>query len=440
MKVVAIGGGSSYTPELVEGLINRSTELPVRELWLVDIPEGRKKLEIITDLARRMVARAGVNMQVYSTTQRRDALPGADFVITQFRAGQIEARILDESIPARHGLIGQETNGAGGLFNAWRTIPVILEIIKDCESLCPQAWIINFANPAGMNTEAVFRSTNWRKFIGLCNVPISMERAVADMLKADKSRVRMDFAGLNHMVFALDIRLDGISVLEQAIRQLQAMSMQNILEIPWSQSFLEGLGAIPCPYHRYYLQKEEMVRHSLEEYRQGTTRGTQVKAIEEELFKKYSDPALAEKPRELEQRGGAYYSDAACNLMASLANDKGDVQVVNTLNNGSISDLPDDVIVEVSAKIGRDGPSPLPMGSLPTACAGLVQQIKSCELLACRAAVSGKYEDALVALTFNPLVQSERLAAAVLDEMLIAHARFLPQFKDAIEGAQRRCG
>lgn len=437
-KVVSIGGGSSYTPELIEGIINRYSQVPVRELWLVDIKEGQQKLQVITELARRMVARSGLPIQVFSALDREEALSGAAYVINQFRVGQIEARILDESIPAKYGLIGQETNGAGGIFNAWRTIPVVLDIIRDCERLCPKAWIINFANPAGVVTEAVFRYTNWKKFIGLCNVPIGMEMAIADMLKADKSRLRIDFAGLNHMVFGLDVRLDGVSIMEDIFQQIQAMSMQNIENIPWSLSFLRGLGAIPCAYHRYYLQKDDMVRLSVEDYQKGATRGQQVKEIEAELFKQYADPSLAVKPRELEQRGGAYYSDAACNLIASLYLDRGDIQVVNTVNNGAIANLPDDVVVEVSCKITGAGPRPLPMGSLPAACAGLVQQMKACELLTCRAAVTGKYEDALVALTFNPLVQSEKLAAAVLDEMFIAHARYLPQFKQAIAQVEKR--
>lgn len=439
-KVAVIGGGSSYAPELVEGFIRRFEELPVGELWLVDIEEGRKKLNIITALAERMIAKAGLNTRIFSSLDRQKALEGADFVITQFRVGQIEARILDESIPAKYGLIGQETNGAGGMFNAWRTIPVILDLIRECEQLCPNAWIVNFANPAGIITEAVFRYTKWKKFIGLCNVPIGMESAVAEILGVDKGRVRMDFAGLNHMVFALNIYLDGVNIKDQVLKQFRTMSMRNIEDIPWSQPFLEGLGVMPCPYHRYYLQKDEMVRHCVEDYQRGATRGQQVKKIEEELFQKYSDPSLDVKPKELEQRGGAYYSDAACNLIASLVRDKRDIQVVNTLNNGAIANLPDDVIVEVSSVITKDGPRPLSMGALPVACAGLVSEIKACELLACRAAITGNYEDALITLTFNPLVQSEKLAAAVLDEMLIAHAKYLPQFQEAIQGVKNRCG
>lgn len=444
LKVAAIGGGSSYTPELVEGLILRQKELPVSELWLVDIPAGEHKLKIIADLARRMVAKAGVNMAIHAGLDRAAALTDADFVISQFRVGQVEARILDETIPARHGLIGQETNGAGGMFNGLRTIPQVFAIIDDCKRLCPQAWLINFTNPAGMITEAVFRYSDWQRFIGLCNVPIGIEMALARMLGIDKQRLRIDFAGLNHMVFGLEIYIDGVPSKEKFLAQLGeesfALSMKNIEAIPWSKELLHGLGAIPCPYHRYYFQKEEMLASSLADYRRGVTRGQAVKAIEEQLFAKYADPALAVKPPELEQRGGAFYSDAACNLMASIYNDSGDIQPVNTVNNGAIADLPADVAVEVSCRIGKEGPRPLVMGSLPAACRGIVQQIKSFELAACQAAVSGKYEDALAAMVINPLVQSEKLGRAVLDELLLAHAEHLPQFADAIATVKQRCG
>lgn len=442
LKVVAIGGGSSYTPELVEGLILRQKEFPVGELWLVDIQPGQRKLEIVAALAKRMIAKAGAGIKVFTSLDRCRALAGADFVISQFRVGQAEARIIDETIPAKHGLLGQETNGPGGFFKGLRTIPEIMAIIDDCKRLCPDAWIINFTNPAGMVTEAVFRYTDWKRFIGLCNVPIGMEMALAQMLDIPKERLRIDFAGLNHMVFGLDIFVDGVSWGEKVLSLMgedsPAMTMRNIEDIPWSPEFLRGLKALPCPYHRYYYQKDEMLAHSLADFEKGVARGQVVKAIEAELFEKYADPQLDVKPPELEKRGGAYYSDAACNLMLSLYNDRGDIQPVNTVNNGAIADLPQDVVVEVSCRITKDGPRPLTMGSLPPAARGLVQQIKAFELLACQAAITGNYEDALTAMTINPLVQSEKLGKIVLDELLLAHEQYLPQFAAAIKGVKER--
>lgn len=435
-KIVTIGGGSSYTPELIEGFIKRYEELPVRELWLVDIEEGREKLSIITDLARRMVEKAGVPMEIHSTLDRRKALPGADFVTTQFRVGGLAARALDESIPLKHGLIGQETNGAGGMFKALRTIPVIFSILKDCEELCPNAFVVNFTNPAGLITEAVLNHTSWERFIGVCNLPYGMEVGVSKILDAEKSRVRVHMGGLNHMVFGLDVFLDGLSVkrevLEKMATESEALNMKNIMDLPWSPEFLRGLNAIPCAYHRYYFQKDEMLKHMLEDFEKGETRASQVMAVEEDLFNKYQEVSLAEKPKELELRGGAFYSDAAVNLISSIANDKKDIQVVNTRNRGAIASLPYESAVEISAIITKNGPVPLATGPLPVAAEGIVQQLKAFERLTVQAALSGRYEDAYVALVTNPLVQSEALGRKALNDLLLAHEKHLPAFQEAI--------
>ncbi len=210
VKIVTIGGGSSYTPELVEGFIKRYAELPVKELWLVDIEEGKEKLEIVGNLAKRMIKKAGLDMEVHLTLNRREALKDADFVTTQFRVGQLDAREKDELIPLKYGVIGQETNGPGGMFKALRTIPVIFEIIKDCEELCPNAWIISFTNPSGINAEAVFRHTGWKKFIGLCNGPVNMIKDIEKILKVkEEDHLDVKIGGINHMIYALDIQLNG---------------------------------------------------------------------------------------------------------------------------------------------------------------------------------------------------------------------------------------
>ncbi len=436
-KITVIGGGSSYTPELIEGLIKRHHELPFKELWLVDIGEGSEKMSIISDLAKRMIARAGSKINVYSTTDRSEGLSGADYVLIQLRVGSLEARYLDEAIPAKHGILGQETTGAGGLFKAFRTIPVVIDIINDCKILCPEAWIISFSNPVGMITEAVFRYTDWKRFVGLCNLPIGLEMAVAGLYDVEVSKVRVDIAGLNHLICGLDVFIDGKNVMEEVLLKIggeeTAISAANVYDVPWAYEFLKNLEAIPCVYHRYYWMKDEMLEHSLNEYRNNNLRATAVKEVEKELFKKYSDPSLDVKPPELEKRGGAYYSDTACNLMASIHNNKGDVQAVNTLNGGAVSCLPGDVVVEVSSRITSEGPLPVCTKDLPTACRGLVQQMKAYELQACQAAVSGNYGDALVAIITNPLVQSQNVGRKVLNDLLIAHSDYLPQFKQAID-------
>jgi len=430
LKIVTIGGGSSYTPELVEGFIKRYDHLPITELWLVDVPVGQEKLEIVGNLAKRMVEKAGLPIEVHLTLDRRSALKDADFVTTQLRVGLLDARVKDETIPAKYGILGQETNGPGGLFKGFRTIPVILDIIKDMEELCPDAWLINFTNPAGMVTEAVFRHTNWKKFVGLCNVPIGMVRGTADLLGVEMDRVRIDFAGLNHMVYGLRTYLDGKDVSKEVMEKYKGSraSMKNITATPWGNEFIEGLGIMPCGYHRYYYQYQAMVDHQQEDVKKGESRGQVVKKVEAELFELYKDVNLAVKPKQLELRGGAYYSDAACNLIASMYNDTKDIQPVNTMNMGAIASLPMDCAVEISSVITKEGPRPLAMGRLPIQVEGLVQQMKSFEQVATDAAVSGDYNTALVAMTINPLVRDENKAKLILDEMLEAHKEFLPQF------------
>lgn len=432
IKIVTIGGGSSYTPELVEGFIKRYNELPVRELWLVDIEAGKDKLETVGNLAKRMVKKAGVDMEIHLTLNRREALKDADFVTTQLRVGLLNARIKDERIPLSHGVIGQETNGAGGLFKALRTVPVVLDIIKDIEELCPNAWLVNFTNPTGVITEAVFKYTNFKRYMGLCNVPIGMKNGIAKEFGVESDRIEMDFAGLNHMVYGLKTRLDGKDVSEEAIEKFvnSSITMQNIKDIPFNSDFIRSLGVIPCPYHKYYYKNNEMLAEELEQFKEGKTRGETVKALEDDLFELYKDPNLEIKPPQLEKRGGAYYSDAACNLISSIYNDKKDIQVVNTLNNGAIRDIRDDSAVEVSCVITKEGPKALSIGYLPVAVSGLVTQIKAFEVLAAKAAVEGDYNAALQALCINPLIPSDDLAKTILDEMMEAHKDYLPQFNN----------
>ncbi|MDM5225315.1 6-phospho-beta-glucosidase [Cytobacillus sp. NJ13] len=433
IKIAVIGGGSSYTPELIEGFINRHQELPVREIWLVDVEEGRNKLEIVGQLAKRMVEKAGVPIQIQLTLDRKKALKNADFVTTQFRVGLLDARAKDERIPLKYGVLGQETNGPGGFFKALRTIPVIMEICREMEELCPNAWLINFTNPAGMITEAVLRNSNIKKVVGLCNVPIGMEMGAAQLMNVDHSRVRIDFAGLNHLVYGLDVYVDGVSVKEELLKKLMykehSITMKNIHAMGWEPEFLQALNVLPCPYHNYYYKTREMVEEEVKAASEGGTRAEVVKKLEEELFQLYQNPDLAEKPPQLEKRGGAYYSDAACRLIHSIYTDKRDIQPVNTRNNGAIAGLPSDSAVEVSCVITKDGPKPIAVGELPVAVRGLVQTIKSFERVTIEAALTGDYNTALLAMTINPLVDSDKIAKKILDEMLEAHRTYLPQFQ-----------
>ena len=434
LKVVTIGGGSSYTPELVEGFIKRYNKLPISELWLVDIEAGRHKQEIVGALAKRMVERAGIPMKIILSYDRREALKNADFVTTQMRVGLLEARIKDERIPLSHGMIGQETNGAGGMFKAFRTIPVILDIVKDMQELCPNAWMINFTNPAGMVTEAVLRYTDFKRVIGLCNVPINMVNGFANLLHVEADRITMEIAGLNHHIFATDIFLDGHSVLSdildiyQHISKEDSISMKNFSTLPFSPAFIRGLGCIPCPYHNYYFFTKEQLEEELEQFKKGEVRAELVKRVENELFELYKDPNLHVKPKQLENRGGARYSDAACNLVCSLYNNTGDIQYVDVKNNGAVSNLPADSAVEIACIITSDGPKPIAIGELKPQISGSIQTIKAFERLVCESAVTGNRDLAVTALNINPLCPSDELANIVVDELLEAHKQYLPQF------------
>ncbi|MGC4378022.1 6-phospho-beta-glucosidase [Fictibacillus sp. Mic-4] len=432
VKIVTIGGGSSYTPELIEGFIKRYEELPVRELWLVDIEEGKEKLEIVGCLAQRMVKKAKVPISIHLTLDRREALKDADFVTTQMRVGLLEARIKDERIPLSHGVIGQETVGAGGLFKGLRTIPVLLDIAEDMQELCPNAWLINFTNPAGMVTEALLRYSQHKKVVGVCNLPIHTKISIAKLLGVEESRVHIDFAGLNHLVYGLNVYLDGEVVTNRVIDMLtdpgKQLTMKNIAPIPWQPDFLKSIGMLLCPYHRYYYKTKEILEEELESFQSGTTRAEVVKRLEEELFELYRDPNLKVKPPQLEKRGGAYYSDAACRLISSIYNDKHDIQTLNVRNNGAIAGFPNESAVEVNCVVTKDGPKPIAVGELPVEVNGLIQQMKSFERVAAEAAVTGAYEKALLAMTINPLVPGDQVAKAVLDELLEAHKEHLPQF------------
>ena len=379
-------------------------------------------------LAKRMVEKAQLPMKIHLTLDRREALKDADFVTTQMRVGLLDARIKEETIPLSHGLLGQETNGAGGLFKGLRTIPVILDICKDMEELCPEAWLINFTNPAGMVTEAVHRYSNIKKAVGLCNVPIDMHTAIAKLLEEDKSNVRVTFGGLNHMVFATGVYVNGKDRTQEVINKWGNQSMNNISGTEWSNAFVKELGVIPSPYQRYYYMAKETLEEAIEKYKKNGTRAESVKEIETELFEMYKDVNLQEKPKLLERRGGAYYSDAACNLICSIYNDKGDIQVVNTVNKGAMEEFEYDEVVEISSVITKNGPVPITVGKLPKATLGLVQQIKSFEVSACEAAVTGDYNKALMALMINPLVGSQRYAQVLLNELLEAHKEYLPNF------------
>ncbi|RBM80839.1 6-phospho-beta-glucosidase [Klebsiella pneumoniae] len=432
LKIVVIGGGSSYTPELIEGLLNRYHEMPVASLWLVDIEEGKEKVEIIAGLARRMIAKAGLTIEVVATLDRESALRDADFVCSQFRAGCLDARISDERISLKYGLIGQETNGLGGFANACRTIPIALEIAADMERLCPDAWLLNFTNPSGMVTEAILRHSRI-KAVGLCNVPVIMQKGITTLLQcADEKEVVMQVAGLNHFIFVRQILHKGKEWLPEVIAEINAgrdpLVPRNIPPFRWPSHLLQGLGMIPCAYLRYYYMKDDLLRQELAEAGGEGTRGEVVKQLEKFLFDQYRDPHLAVKPKALEGRGGQYYSEAACELMNAIYNDKRIIMHVNTRNNGAINGLPDDCAVEVSSLITASGPLPLNVAPFPEDTLRLLQLMKSFERLTIEAALTGNRHTAWRALMLNPLIVSGEKLELALDEVIAENRQWLPAF------------
>ncbi|CAA1285059.1 6-phospho-beta-glucosidase [Klebsiella pneumoniae] len=432
LKIVVIGGGSSYTPELIEGLLNRYHEMPVASLWLVDIEEGKEKVEIIAGLARRMIAKAGLTIEVVATLDRESALRDADFVCSQFRAGCLDARISDERISLKYGLIGQETNGLGGFANACRTIPIALEIAADMERLCPDAWLLNFTNPSGMVTEAILRHSRI-KAVGLCNVPVIMQKGITTLLQcADEKEVVMQVAGLNHFIFVRQILHKGKEWLPEVIAEINAgrdpLVPRNISPFRWPSHLLQGLGMIPCAYLRYYYMKDDLLRQELAEAGGEGTRGEVVKQLEKILFDQYRDPHLAVKPKALEGRGGQYYSEAACELMNAIYNDKRIIMHVNTRHNGAINGLPDDCAVEVSSLITASGPLPLNVAPFPEDTLRLLQLMKSFERLTIEAALTGNRHTAWRALMLNPLIVSGEKLELALDEVIAENRQWLPAF------------
>ena len=423
IKVCVIGAGSSYTPELIEGFIETWDEFPVRKLSLMDIDPQR--LEIIGGLADRMISVAGRGIEVELTQDRRQAISGSKFVICQIRVGGMAARVKDEKIPPRFGVIGQETTGPGGFAKALRTIPVVLSIAEDIQAVAPDAFLINFTNPAGLITEALSRYSQ-TPVIGLCNLPIGAEMRISQELGVERSQLELDWVGLNHLNWIRGAKVNGQDVWERVFdRALETARQRPPDGWDFSADLLSSLEMIPCGYLNYYYNHPSMLEKQLSAER---TRAEEVQEIERQLLEMYRDPELKEKPSLLEKRGGAYYSKAAVSLLSAIANDKREVHIVNTRNKGAIPDLPEDVVVEVPAVIGAQGAEPLRVRPMPEAIGGLVQAVKAYELLTAAAGSNGDRKEALQALLAHPLTPSFTAAQGLLKTLLEAHRAYLPRF------------
>lgn len=438
MKLLIIGGGSSYTPELIEGVISHYLTLPINRITLFDIEQGQEKLSVNTAFAKRMIERAGTDISVESTLDRRKALYGADFVVTQIRVGGLAARSRDERIPLKYGMIGQETTGIGGCLKALRTIPVMLNICKDMEELCPNAFLINFTNPSGIVTEAVLRHTRI-KCIGLCNCPVNMSFDAAKRLGVNEADLDCRFIGLNHLSVMNHAYLDGRDRIGDVLSVANSDSVvKNINKDEEMDELAAELGFMLSPYLQYYYMERKMLREEKEQAESPEgTRADQVAAVEKELFAAYSDPKLCTKPEALSKRGGSRYSEAAINLIDSIYNDKGDVQVVDVQNNGLIPQLPPDAVIETNCVIGKDGALVMRDNSVPCEILGLIEQVKAYERFTIEAAVTGDRKKALIAFLNNPLVHDVNDAQAALDEMLEQNREYLPAFFEGEKHAVR---
>lgn len=419
-KLTILGAGSVYTPEIFAEIIARKDRLRFREIVLVDIAEGRKEAELCAALASRMLKNHGVNARLTLTTDRREALLGSDFVISQIRVGRMAARAEDEKLGMSLGLIGQETTGVGGFVNALRTIPIALQIARDMEALCPNAWLINFTNPAGIVTEAVMKHSCIR-CVGLCNVPINMVNDIAKVLGVQLGGVHCRFAGLNHLSFVTEATVDGRDVLAEVVEGISGNEtlMKNIPKVEGVGALTKLLGVIPSPYLQYYYFENQMFKKQADEWeKRGVSRAALVEEINRGLFSQYADENVIEPPKELSGRGGSLYSFAALNVIEALSGVTPAELVVNTQNRGAIEELRDDDAVELNCLVGPEGIQPLPVGKLPEKVSGLVQAVKQYERLTVRAVVEEDRELAVSALLNHPLVHGFRNAEKAVDRAI----------------------
>lgn len=418
MKIAVIGGGSTYTPELLGGFIREGEALGLAEVFLMDVDPSR--LATVAGFCQRMARSAGARFAVRFGGERAEALDGAAFVLTQIRVGGQEGRHRDIQLGLRHGLVGQETTGVGGCAKALRTIPVLLGLSEEMAVRCPDAWLINFTNPSGLVTEALLRHGHPRT-IGLCNIPITLQLEIAARLRVEPERVQLDYVGLNHLGWVRRVLLDGQDVLPGMIEHLLGAGRPANLpeELAFPPEFLRALGMVPNSYLRYYYATQRAV----EELRAAPRdRAQEVMEIERELLAHYADPAQHQPPPALSRRGGAHYSTAALRLVRAIHLDSGDRQVVNVRSNGAVPGLDPASVVEVGCRVGREGARALPVDPLPPQIRGLLQHVKAYEELAIEAAVRRSRRHAILALAAHPLVADAELAVRLAGEIAEAHS------------------
>ena len=426
MKVSVIGGGSLYTPELVDASIKhvKSGSLNIDTIVLMDIDE--KRLEIIGKLTQRMVNNAKVPIKLILTTDIRAAIENADFIILEIRVGFLKARIQDEKIALKHRLIAQESTGAAGFSCAIRTIPVVLKYAQIIEEIAPKAWLINYSNPADIITEAISRHSNV-KVVGLCYSPTMLKQGIASILKTDFDSISMEYFGLNHLGWVRKVYLDGEDVTPKLLSESEKMINPTYFPTPIDPKLVRVLNMIPNYYLRYYYNSDKLLGKQLKSKK---TRGEELTKIQKKVFDWCLNPANNTKPAFLEKaRGSRYWSKALFSLIKAITNNENKILVVNTKSKGSIQNIDLESIVEVSSIVNNTGIHPLAMGYIPTETMGLIQTMKAYCTLTINSALEGSQDLALKALMTNPLIQSYEKAEAFLDDSLKANKDFLPSFR-----------
>ena len=428
MKIAVIGGGSTYTPELIKGFLDRADDLPLDEIWLMDIDAER--LAVVGGFAKRMTEARGEPFKIVLSQNQQEAVTKSTYVISQLRVGKMPARREDEYLGQRHGLIGQETTGVGGMAKALRTIPVVLKIADDIHQLAPEALFLNFTNPSGLVTEALMRYAPDVQAVGLCNVGITTKMDILERLEkftgshVEEGRSNLNTLGLNHLTWHRGFTVDGEDLWSK-IFPVYVDSLSKEEEPEWDIDTIKSLGMIP----NYYLQYYYYTHKKLDAQKKWPpSRAEQVMEIEKKLLSDYADPALTEPPAELMKRGGAYYSTLATQVIDSHFNNLGQIHVINTRNNGAVSSYPSDWVLELPAKIDRLGIHPLSAEPLPAVCFGLLSHVKMYELLTVEAAVHGDRNAAYQALLTHPLGPSADCVQEVLEDMLEINKQWLPQF------------
>jgi 6-phospho-beta-glucosidase len=429
LKVAVIGGGSTYTPELVNGFLARVDQFPLDELWLMDIDEDR--LNVVGGFAQRMVQAKGAPFKVVLTTNQREAVKDASYVTTQLRVGQMEARRKDEYLGLRHGLIGQETTGVGGMAKAMRTIPVVLKIASDMSELsAPGALLVNFTNPAGLVTQALSKYAADVPAVGVCNVPITTKMHIIEGLekstgkKIDPTHTELKTLGLNHLSWHRGFTVEGEDVWPHVIQGFIS-DLKREEHPEWDPRTIEVLRMMPNYYLQYFYHTDKKLK-SQEKW--PPSRAEEVIEVEKDLLREYADPNLKEPPADLMKRGGAYYSTVATQLLNAHYNDLGETHVVNTKNDGAVKEWPSDWVLEIPSMVKKSGITPLPTEPLPAACFGLIAAVKAYELLTVEAAVHGDREAAYQALLVHPIGPKADQVQTVLDDLLETHREHLPQF------------